>query len=58
MTSFNLGSVGLSLSHAHIGLPYGFNFNFATSIHVTFIWESLVSLPSPPPPHLVSVFLG
>ena len=27
----------LSLSHTHIGLPLGFNFNFPTSIPVTFI---------------------
>ena len=49
MTSFNLGSVRLSLSHTHIGLPYGFNFNFPTSIHVTFIWESFHPPPPPPP---------
>ena len=49
MTSFNLGSVRLSLSHTHIGLPYGFNFNFPTSIHVNFIWESF----HPPPPPCV-----
>jgi len=29
--------VSLSLSHTHIGLPWGFNFNFPTSIPVTFI---------------------
>ena len=28
-----------SLSHTHIGLPWGFSFNFPTSISVTFIWE-------------------
>ena len=30
--------VSLSLSHTHIGLPWGFNLNFPTSIPVTFIW--------------------
>ena len=30
----------LSLSHTHIGLPYGFNLNFLMSIPDTFIWES------------------
>ena len=34
-----LGS-SLSLSHTHSGLPYGFNFNFPTSIPVTFMWDS------------------
>ena len=32
--------VNLSLSHAYIGLPQGFNLDFLTSIPVTFIWES------------------
>ena len=32
--------VSLSSSHTHIGLPYGFNVNFPTSIPVSFIWES------------------
>ena len=30
----------LSLSHAHIGLPWGFNWNFPPIIPVTFLWES------------------
>ena len=30
--------VSLSLSYTHIGLPWGFNLNFPTSIPVTFIW--------------------
>ena len=36
---YSLG-VSLNLSHTHIGLPYGFNLNFPTSIPVAFIWES------------------
>ena len=32
--------VSLSSSHTHIGLAYGFNVNFPTSIPVSFIWES------------------
>ena len=32
--------VSLSSSHTHICLPYGFNFNFPTSIPVTFMSES------------------
>ena len=32
--------VSLSLSHTHISLPQGCNFNFLMSIPVTFIWES------------------
>ena len=35
-----LGVVSLILSHNHIGLPLGFNFNFPKCIPVTFIWES------------------
>ena len=31
--------VSLSLSHTYIGLLWGFNLNFPTSIPVTFIWE-------------------
>ena len=31
--------VSLSLSHAHIGLPQGFNLNVQTSIPVTLKWE-------------------
>ena len=41
--------LGVSLSHTHIGLPYGFNLNFPTSISDTFIWES--TLPHPHPRH-------
>ena len=37
-------AVSLSLSHTHIGLPWGFNLNFPTSIPVTY--------GSPPPPRL------
>ena len=32
--------VKLSLSHAQIGLLWGFNYNFPTSIPVPFMWES------------------
>ena len=32
-----LGVVRLSLSHAHIGLPKGFNSNFPTCILVTYM---------------------
>ena len=31
--------ISLSLSHTHIGLPWGFNLNFPTSIPVTFKGE-------------------
>ena len=44
ITAFTLKSpleVSLSLSHTHISLPQGCNFNFLMSIPVTFIWESL-----------------
>ena len=36
----------LSLSHTHIGLPQGFNFNFPTSIPFILIWESSRGLPT------------
>ena len=29
--------VSLSLSHTYIGLPWGFNFNFPTSMPVSFV---------------------
>ena len=30
--------VSFSLSHTHIGLAWGFNFNILTSIPITIIW--------------------
>ena len=36
-TQKSLLGVSLSLSHTHIGPPWGFNLNFPTSIPVTFI---------------------
>ena len=39
MVSFRKGVI-LSLSHTHIGVPWGFNFSFSTSIPISVIGES------------------
>ena len=38
MVSFRNGVI-LSLSHTHIGVPWGFNFSFSTSIPISVIGE-------------------
>ena len=38
MVSFRKGVI-LSLSHTHIGVPWGFNFSFSTSIPISVIGE-------------------